>query len=55
MTSRYNLLTALALCFMTLALSACGNTWQGLRQDTGQNVEATGEAMEDAGERIQPN
>lgn len=44
----------LVLGLMTVALAACGNTWEGFRQDTGQNVEATGEAVEDAGEAIKP-
>jgi hypothetical protein len=42
----------LALCFLTFALAACGSTWEGLKQDTGDNLEATGEVLEDAGDAV---
>jgi predicted small secreted protein len=36
-----------------LGLAACGNTWSGVKEDTQQNVHATGQAVEKAGEKIQ--
>lgn len=43
--------TLLALSFAA-ALSACGDTWRGVKQDTGDNLEATGEAIDKAGEKV---
>ena len=34
-------------------LAACGNTWSGMKEDTGQNMEAVGESMESGGEDLQ--
>ena len=47
--------TLLAMLFaagMTFGLSACGDTWEGLKEDTADNAEAAGEAIEEAGEKI---
>lgn len=35
-----------------IGLGACGDTWRGVKKDTGDNLEATGEAMEKAGEKV---
>lgn len=43
---------AFALTF-TLGLSACGDTWDGIKKDSKENAEAAGEAIEDAGEKVQ--
>jgi hypothetical protein len=50
---------ALILWFGSM-LAACGNTWSGLKEDTGENMEAvgdkmgsTGESMEESGEEEQ--
>jgi predicted small secreted protein len=48
------LLVAVMLVGMGATLSACGDTWSGLKQDTGENLEKTGEAMEDAGAAVKP-
>jgi predicted small secreted protein len=45
---------ALILAFMTVSITACGDTWRGLRKDTGENVQATGRAVERAGEAVKP-
>lgn len=37
---------------LVLGLAACGDTWEGLKKDTGDNLEAAGEVLEDAGEEI---
>jgi hypothetical protein len=34
-------------------LAACGSTWEGMKQDTGENMEAVGGGMESTGEEIQ--
>jgi hypothetical protein len=34
-------------------LAACGNTWSGLKEDTGENMEAVGESMDSGGEDLQ--
>ncbi|MFO1069293.1 MAG: hypothetical protein U1E14_12295 [Geminicoccaceae bacterium] len=35
-------------------LAACGDTWRGLKQDTGENMESAGQTMENAGEKVKP-
>lgn len=46
----------LSIFFMsfTMALSACGDTWRGAKQDTGENLQKTGSAIESTGEKIKP-
>ena len=39
--------TFFALALMGLGLAACGNTWEGLKEDTSDNLESTGEEMQD--------
>jgi predicted small secreted protein len=51
---RLRAVLSLALFGIVLGLAACSDTWRGLRQDTGENVEATGRAVERAGERVKP-
>jgi predicted small secreted protein len=36
-----------------LSLAACGDTWEGLKKDTGDNLEAVGSTMQGAGEDVQ--
>lgn len=45
------LMTIIALSFAT-GLAACGDTWRGAKKDTGDNLEATGNAIEKTGEKI---
>lgn len=52
MTIRTIFLNLMALGILTVSLAACGDTWEGLKTDTGDNLEATGEAVEDAGEAV---
>ncbi len=35
-------------------LAACGDTWSGVKKDTGENLEKTGQAIEKAGEKVSP-
>jgi predicted small secreted protein len=37
-------LNLFVLALLTVTLAACGDTWRGMKQDTGENLEATGEA-----------
>jgi predicted small secreted protein len=37
---------------LALGLGACGRTWEGLKEDTGENLQTTGQALEKAGEDI---
>jgi hypothetical protein len=52
MLNRPFLLNFLVLGLLVVGLAACGDTWQGLKQDTGENVEATGRVIERAGEAV---
>lgn len=52
MTIRVLLLNLMALGVLTVSLAACGDTWEGVKTDTGDNLEATGEAVEDAGKAV---
>ena len=45
-------LTLLAMVAV-IGLSACGDTWRGVKQDTRDNTEAVGRGVERAGEKIQ--
>jgi predicted small secreted protein len=53
-TARPRLLALLTVLFMASALSACGDTWRGAKQDTSDNLESTGDALERAGEKVEP-
>jgi predicted small secreted protein len=44
--------TLALIALLPLFLAACGDTWRGLKEDTGDNLESTGEAMEDAGDAV---
>ena len=33
-------------------LAGCGDTWDGLKEDTGRNLKKTGEALDKAGESV---
>lgn len=41
-----------AALLSAILLVGCGDTWRGVKQDTGDNLEATGEAIEKAGEKV---
>jgi predicted small secreted protein len=52
MFNRPFLLNFLVLGLLVVTLAACGDTWEGLKRDTGENLEATGQVIEDAGEAV---
>jgi len=45
------MISLFVLSFAT-GLAACGDTWQGVKKDTGDNLETTGKAIENAGEKV---
>ncbi|MDA0675163.1 MAG: hypothetical protein O3A88_02150 [Proteobacteria bacterium] len=49
MTRRLLLVAALTAATV---LGACGDTWRGVKKDTGENVSATGAAVERTGDAI---
>jgi predicted small secreted protein len=46
------ILASLLVMSFAIGLSACGDTWRGVKKDTGDNMEATGGAIENAGEKV---
>ena len=44
----------LSLCALALttSLAACGDTWRGAKQDTGENMNKAGESIDRTGDRI---
>jgi predicted small secreted protein len=53
MRSRWSVVwLSLALAF-GLGLAACGDTWRGMKQDTGQNMEEVGETLDKSGEKVE--
>ena len=36
-----------------LGLAACGDTWRGLKKDTGENIGAVGESLDRTGEKVE--
>ncbi|WP_169566741.1 hypothetical protein [Sneathiella limimaris] len=48
----HKLALILIVISFTFTLGACGDTWSGLKKDTGENMEKTGGAIEDAGTKV---
>ncbi|MCB1786721.1 MAG: entericidin EcnAB [Chromatiaceae bacterium] len=46
------LIVGATVALFTLVLAGCGDTWSGLKKDTGDNMEAAGKAVEEAGEKV---
>jgi predicted small secreted protein len=36
------------------SVAGCGDTWRGAKQDTGENLQKSGQAIERAGESVKP-
>lgn len=47
--------TALLALTVAATLAACGDTWRGAKQDTGENMNKAGSAIDRAGDRVRPN
>lgn len=55
MTNARRLLLTLAALFLAAStLTACGDTWRGAKEDTGDNLKSTGQTLQNAGEKVQP-
>lgn len=52
MTPRQSIVATLSIVALVGALAGCSNTWEGLKKDTGNNMEATGKALEKGGESV---
>ena len=52
MAIRRHILAVAALVAFTGPLAACGDTWKGLKKDTGENLKKAGSAIEKAGESV---
>ncbi len=46
---------ALSAFVFSASLVACENTWQGVKQDTGENLQKSGQSLERAGEKTKPD
>jgi predicted small secreted protein len=46
------LIVPFCILFVVFALGACSDTWEGAKQDTGDNLESAGQTIEEAGEDI---
>jgi predicted small secreted protein len=44
----------ISLCMLSFvsAVGACSDTWHGVKKDTGDNMETTGQAIDDAGKKV---
>jgi len=49
-TSKF--LVVMMALLISLAMAGCGDTWRGLKKDASENIEAAGEAIEEAGKKI---
>jgi predicted small secreted protein len=54
MATCFRRILMLSVLSLLPALTACGDTWYGLKKDTGQNIEATGKAIEKVGDKVTP-
>ena len=54
MKHRPKVLQLVAVLLLTFTLAACGETWSGMRTDTGRAMETTGQAIERGGEAVKP-
>lgn len=48
---RYLIVPLLTLSFAT-GLAGCGDTWQGAKQDTSDNMKSTGQAIEKSADKV---
>lgn len=46
------LIVSMFILSFASALGACGDTWRGAKKDTGENMQSTGSAIENAGEKV---
>ena len=46
------LIVSLFILSFVGGLAVCGDTWEGAKKDTSQNLKATGNALEHAGDKV---
>lgn len=46
-------LAVVASLLLTFGAASCSDTWEGVKQDTKENVKTTGEGIEKAGQNIE--
>ncbi|MBL4740804.1 MAG: hypothetical protein JKY12_07405 [Sneathiella sp.] len=46
------ILRILAVSIIALSVSACGSTWEGVKNDTSKNLQKTGDALNKAGKKL---
>ena len=46
------LTTGVFVALFAIFLAGCSSTWEGVKEDTGDNMEATGKAIEEAGGKV---
>lgn len=54
MVSLRKVILPLFILSFTASVAGCGDTWRGAKQDTGENLQKSGEALERAGENVKP-
>jgi predicted small secreted protein len=47
--------TALLALTVAATLAACGDTWRGMKKDTGENMNKTGQTIDRAGDSVNPS
>ena len=52
MLSFRRIIAVASVLALATAVTACGDTWRGVKKDTGDNLETTGKALERGGENI---
>jgi len=46
------ILRILAVFILAFSLSACGSTWEGVKNDASKNLQKTGDALNKAGKKL---
>jgi len=54
MISLRNVILPLFVLTFAASVAGCGDTWRGAKEDTGENLQKTGNALERAGENVKP-
>jgi hypothetical protein len=46
-------LSVLVACLLALGSGACSRTWEGVKEDTGENLQTIGQSLDKAGRDIE--
>ncbi|MCR9215064.1 MAG: hypothetical protein NXI13_15215 [Proteobacteria bacterium] len=46
------LIVSVLLLSVAAFATGCGDTWRGVKEDTGRNLEKAGKSVQDAGEKV---